>query len=44
MTSVIAEDRERVGGDGAGGDVQNKRHQLAGQFVQRRDHQQQTLR
>ena len=29
---VIAEYGERVGCHGAGGDVQNKRHQLAGQF------------
>ena len=41
---MVAEDRQRVGGDGAGGDVQDKRHQLAGQFVQRGNHQQQALR
>ena len=41
---MVAEDRQRVGGDSAGGDVQDKRHQLAGQFVQRGDHQQQALR
>ena len=37
---VIAKDRERVGCHGARGDVQHKRHQLTGEFVQRRDHQQ----
>ena len=41
---MVAENRQRVGGDSAGGDVQDKRHQLAGQFVQRGDHQQQALR
>lgn len=41
---MVAEDRQRMGSDSAGGDVQHKRHQLAGQFVQGGDHQQQALR
>ena len=41
---MVAEDRERVGSDGTSGNVQDKRHQLTGQFVQRGDHQQQPLR
>ncbi|MNH35702.1 hypothetical protein D3C79_964110 [compost metagenome] len=41
---MIAEDRQRMGRHGACGDVQYKRRQFTGQFVQRRDHQQQALR
>ncbi|MNH17447.1 hypothetical protein D3C79_771190 [compost metagenome] len=41
---MVAENRQCVRSDGTCGDVQNKRRQFTGQFVQRRDHQQQALR
>ena len=41
---VIAEDRERLRGEGARGDVEDRRRQLAGDLEHVRDHQQQTLR
>ena len=41
---VVAEDRERVGGDRAGGDVHAEGRQLAGDLVHVRDHQEQALR
>ena len=40
---VIAKDGERMGRNGTCGDVQDEGGQLAGEFVQRRDHQQQSL-
>jgi hypothetical protein len=40
MTSEWSPKIESVGGDGTSGNVQDKRHQLTGQFVQRGDHQQ----
>ena len=42
--AVVAEDRQRVGGDRAGGDVDHGRRQLAGDLEHVRDHQQQALR
>ena len=41
---VVVEDRERVLGDGARGDVEDRRHQLARDQVEVWDHQQETLR
>ncbi len=41
---VIAEDRERMGGHGAGRDVHHERCQLTGDLEHVRDHQQQALR
>ncbi|VWM24354.1 Uncharacterised protein [Collinsella intestinalis] len=41
---VIAEDVERVGGDGAGRDVEDARQALARDLVHVRDHEQKTLR
>ena len=41
---VVAEDRQGVGGDGAGGDVHHARRQLAGDLEHVRHHQQQALR
>ena len=41
---VVAEDREALRGERAGGDVQHRRCQLAGDLVHVRDHQQQPLR
>ena len=40
---VIAEDGERLGGDGAGGNVEDGRRQFAGDLVHVGDHQQQPL-
>ena len=40
---VVTEDRQRVGGDGPGGDVHRARRQLAGDLEHVRHHQQQTL-
>ena len=42
--AVVAEDRQGVGGDRAGGDVDDRRRQLAGDLEHVRDHQQQALR
>ena len=42
--AVVAEDAERVGGHRAGRHVDHGRRELAGDLVQVRDHQQQTLR
>jgi hypothetical protein len=42
--AVVAEDRQRVGGDGAGGDVDDRRRELAGDLEHVGDHQQQALR
>ena len=41
---VVAEDRQRVGGDGARRDVDDGRGELAGDLEHVRDHQQQALR
>ena len=41
---MVAKDRQCMSGNGASSNVQHKWRQLTGQFVQRRDHQQQTLR
>lgn len=41
---MIAKNGQRVGGYGARSDMQHERRQFTGQLVQRRDHQQQTLR
>ena len=41
---MIAEDVQRVGGDGTGGHVEHAGQQLAGDLVHVRDHQQQALR
>ncbi len=41
---VVAEDRQALCGQRAGGDVQHRRRQLAGDLVHVRDHQQQALR
>ncbi|MNV52271.1 hypothetical protein D3C71_1443530 [compost metagenome] len=41
---MVAKNRQRMGGDGARSNMQHKRRQFTGQFVQRRDHQQQALR
>ncbi len=41
---VVAEDRQGVGGDGAGGHVHAEAGQLAGDLVHVRDHQEQALR
>ena len=40
---VVAENRERVRGDGARGDVEGRRRQFAGDLVHVGDHQQQSL-
>ena len=42
--AVIAENRKRVRGQGARGDVKDRRGQLAGDLVHVGDHQQQALR
>ena len=42
--AVVAEDRERVGRDGPGGDVDHRGRQLAGDLEHVGDHQQQALR
>jgi len=42
--AVIGEDRERVRGDRAGGYVNDRRRQLAGDLVHLRDHQEKALR
>ena len=44
VVGVIAEDVERVGGDGAGRDVEDARQALARDLVHVRDHEQKTLR
>ena len=41
---MVAEDRQRMRRDGAGGDVEDGRRQFAGDLVHVRDHQQQALR
>ena len=41
---MVAKNRQRMGRDGARRDVQHKGRQLPGQFIQRGDHQQETLR
>jgi hypothetical protein len=40
---MVAEDRQRVGGDGPGRDVENRRGQLTGDLVHAWDHEEQTL-
>ena len=42
--AVVTEDRQGVGGDGPGRDVDHRRRQLAGDLEHVRDHQQQALR
>ena len=42
--AVVAEDRQGMGGDGAGGDMEDRRQQFAGNLVHVGDHQQQALR
>ena len=42
--AVVAEDRQGMGGDGAGGDVEHRRGELAGDLEHVGDHQQQALR
>ena len=36
---MVTKNRQRVGGDGTRRNVQDKRRQLPGQFIQGRDHQ-----
>ncbi len=42
--AVVAEDAEGMGGDGAGGDVDDGRGELAGDLVHVGEHEQQALR